>query len=261
MPIVKSEDAEIYYEVHGEGPPVVFAHGAGGNTLIWWQQIPFFAHNHKVIVFDHRGFGRSRSDTTENLASHFPDDLKAILDTVGVDRASLVCQSMGGWSGMPFTLQNPDRVSCLILSGTPGGIQTPKLRAEREKRQKQRTANASPVGQWNASHWALASDAFDRNPNLSFLYSQISALNPPRGDTGLNTVAINPEQLHNYTTPTCMIIGEHDRIFPLEAMREISTLIPGAEFHEISNVGHSPYFESADTFNKIAGAFIAKHAS
>ena len=43
MPFLRNGSADLYYETHGEGPPVVFAHGAGGNTVIWWQQVPHFA--------------------------------------------------------------------------------------------------------------------------------------------------------------------------------------------------------------------------
>ena len=59
MPRVERPNAAIYYEVCGEGPPLVFAHGAGGNTLVWWQQVPYFAARYRVVTFDHRGFGRS----------------------------------------------------------------------------------------------------------------------------------------------------------------------------------------------------------
>ena len=56
-----------------------------------------------------------------------------------------------------------------------------------------------------------------------------------------------------------MIGGEKDRIFPIAALKEVSTLIPGAEFHEILGVGHSPYFEAADAFNRLVNEFVSKH--
>ena len=62
MPSIATPDASIHYEVYGEGPPLVFAHGAGGNRISWWQQVPHFARRYRVIVLDHRGFGRSRCE-------------------------------------------------------------------------------------------------------------------------------------------------------------------------------------------------------
>ena len=61
------------------------------------------------------------------------------MDDVGVERAAVVCQSMGGWTGMQFTLANPGRVSCLVLSGTPGGVETPAVVRAREARARGRT--------------------------------------------------------------------------------------------------------------------------
>jgi len=125
MPRVERPDALLYYERYGSGPAVVFAHGAGGNTLIWYQQVPAFARDHTVLVFDHRGFGRSTAAPGALHARAFPDDLRAILDHAGVARAALVCQSMGGWTGLPSAIAFPDRISALVLSGTPGGVFTP----------------------------------------------------------------------------------------------------------------------------------------
>ena len=127
MPFVNTDNAKIYYETHGEGPPVVLAHGAGGNTLVWYQQIAHFARRHKVVAFDHRGWGRSQCAPEHKHARYFADDMRAVMDDAGVERAAVICQSMGGWTGMQFTLANPERVSCLVLSGTPGGVQTPSV--------------------------------------------------------------------------------------------------------------------------------------
>ena len=91
MPTVENAHASIYYEVHGEGPALVLAHGAGGNGAIWWQQIPFFvARGYRVITFDHRGFARSPCPPEELELAHFPTDLLAILDAEGIDRLFVI---------------------------------------------------------------------------------------------------------------------------------------------------------------------------
>ncbi len=125
MSMVKTDNAEIYYESHGEGPAIVLAHCAGGNTLVWWQQMAHFAPAHRVIAFDHRGWGISHCEPGYRSASYFAEDMRAVIDEAGVERAAVVCQSMGGWTGMRFTLANPERVSCLVLSCSPAGVQTP----------------------------------------------------------------------------------------------------------------------------------------
>ena len=57
MPFLSVNDIRLYYEVHGDGPAIVFAHGAGGNHLSWWQQVPFFQAHYRCVIFDHRAFG------------------------------------------------------------------------------------------------------------------------------------------------------------------------------------------------------------
>ena len=129
MPRVQRPEASIHYEVSGDGPPLVFAHGAGGNTLVWWQQVPHFARRYRVVTFDHRGFGRSACTSGHEQGRHFADDLAAVLDDAGIARCALVCQSMGGWTGLQFALAQPQRVAALVLSGTPAGILTPAVGA------------------------------------------------------------------------------------------------------------------------------------
>ena len=72
MPFVATNSIELYYEIHGSGYPVVFAHGSGGNHLSWWQQIPFFSQHYTCITFDHRSFGLSRIRLSLAVEKHLP---------------------------------------------------------------------------------------------------------------------------------------------------------------------------------------------
>ncbi len=261
MAVVRSGSAEIYYEVHGEGPPITFSHGAGGNTLVWYNQVPYFAKNHTVVTFDHRGWGRSTCAPEDKHAKFFAGDLKAVLDDAGIERTALVCQSMGGWTAMHFTLDNPGRVSCLVLSGTPGGISTPKVIEARAARSRSRTSNLDRTIPWNEPHLALAADAFERDPSMAFLYRMLSGVNPPIGDTATGDMGISSSRLGSYDVPTLMISGGGDRIFPPAILEDVSKVIPGAQLHSIPLAGHSPYFETPDEFNRVVGEFVSKHGS
>ncbi len=83
MPSVQSHGTRVYYEVHGQGPALVFAHGSAGNTLSWFQQVRHFQQAYKVIVFDLRGWGRSRCAPEQANPRYAADDLLAILDVEG----------------------------------------------------------------------------------------------------------------------------------------------------------------------------------
>jgi 3-oxoadipate enol-lactonase len=257
MPHVKSHDASIYYEVHGEGPPLVLAHGAGGNAQIWWQQVPYFASRHRVVTFDHRCFGRSACAPESFKPEFFADDLIAILDALEIDRISLVCQSMGGWTGLRMALHHPERLSALVLCGTPGGIVTDQIIAAAQRI----TKDAVEGGiKGNA---ALALGFQEREPGLSFLYDQIGAHNTGFSPELLGQLAnalIEPDELKSYATPTLVISGEEDALFPTDAIREIAGLIPGAELQTIPESGHSPYYEVPEIFNQMVDEFLTRQA-
>ena len=123
------ESYPIYYETKGPEAPkgtIVFAHGAGGNAAIWFNQVAHFATDYQVITFDHRSFGRTPTPQTPIVVSDFRDDLLALLDEHNVSQAHLVGQSMGGFTVLRTALDAPDRVASLTLSATSGGIYNPE---------------------------------------------------------------------------------------------------------------------------------------
>ena len=133
MPKAQINGIELYYEVHGDGPAVVFAHGAGGNHLSWWQQVPVFARQYRCVIFDHRGFGQSPDVPNGPGGQAFVEDLKNLLDHLKIERAALVAQSMGGRTCLGFTLAYPERVRALVMADTTGGFSDAhmaQLRAE-----------------------------------------------------------------------------------------------------------------------------------
>jgi pimeloyl-ACP methyl ester carboxylesterase len=260
MPLVQRPNATIHYEAYGDGLPVVFAHGAGGNTLVWWQQVPHFARRYRVLTFDHRGFGRSRCEPGCEQARYFADDLAAILDDAGVTRTALVCQSMGGWTGLQLAHAHPERVAALVLSGTPAGILTPKV-VEALGAIGAAAAQMDRAPAWNEAHPALAADVFERDPERGFLYSLLTALNPPGALTrlALHEVMSEPAALAGWSIPTLLVVGEHDRLFAPAVLEDVAAAIPGARFERLPYAGHSPYFETPDEFNRVVGKFLDQH--
>jgi 3-oxoadipate enol-lactonase len=262
MPTLQSHEAEIYYELHGEStelPPVVFAHGAGGNRISWWQQVPHFSKQRRVVTFDHRSFGRSQCAPDHFHPHLFADDLFAILDAEQIERAALVCQSMGGWTGLRAAVEHPERVACLVLGGTPGGLDIPAVHDAMTK-------IGSRIGDEGiVANAALAPSYPEREPAMAHLYDQISALN-----TGVDPAALGrlmaPESrlsvdsLEGFAVPTLILAGEHDLLFPPATLREVAKRVPNAAIEELAVAGHSTYFELPDAFNSLVDEFLARHA-
>jgi pimeloyl-ACP methyl ester carboxylesterase len=257
MPTVESQGATLYYEVHGEGPPLALAHGAGGNSLSWFQQVPHFARSHRVVTFDHRGFGRSTCPVDAIRPRYFPDDLRTILDAAGIERAPLICQSMGGWGGLRFALTWPERASCLVLCDTPGGVLTEKILEGL-------SAIPSAMLERGIAAVSLAPDFPKRDPAMTHLYAEISGLNPPLEMTPIASALVQErvdvDELEGFAVPTLVIAGELDALFPPDALRQVAELIPGARVQVVPGVGHSSYFEDPGTFNRLVADFVEQHS-
>lgn len=256
MPMLsRSDTVHLYYEIHGSGPAIVFAHGAGGNAASWWQQVPAFSRDHTVILFDHRGFGRSTCGADDFHPRHFGRDVLALLDAAEVEKAALVCQSMGGWSGLRAALEAPERVACLVMAGTPGGLVTPKV-IEAIGR-----IGRGVEGEGVRGQAALAPDFPQREPARAFLYDQINAHNTrfdPRwlGRLFDEGARIDASRLADWRTPTLFCSGSEDQLFPPESLAEAAALVPGARIESFPGVGHSTYFEAPDDFNARVRAFV-----
>jgi 3-oxoadipate enol-lactonase len=249
MPKAQVNGIELYYEVHGDGPAVVFAHGAGGNHLSWWQQVPVFARQYRCVIFDHRGFGQSLDVPNGPGSQAYVNDLKGLLDHLKIDRASLVAQSMGGRTCLGFTLEHPDRVQALVMADTTGGFgdaRMAQLRAEGEAIM----AEPNPPPRTYARHFP------QEQPAQAFLYEQIRALNPPRLE--VSVLGPTAEQVRALHTPTLLIVGEHDVIAPPSIMKMFQSYIPHARLAEVAGAGHSVYFEKPQEFNRIVLEFFAE---
>ncbi len=261
MPRVERAGASLYYEIYGDpnDPALVFAHGAGGNAASWWQQVPFFLdRGFRVVVFDHRGFARSACAEGDLAVTHFPADLLAILDAENIERTALVCQSMGGWTGLPTAVQHPERLRCLVLCGTPGGLWTDVVRDSFAKIAERVQGIGGIVGPGGA---ALADDYPAREPRMAFLYEQIANMNdvPPALLTSMSAAQTQPAELEDFATPTLVISGDKDVLFPPDVLENVVATIPGAQLERFDGAGHSTYFEQPDRFNAVVAAFVDKH--
>jgi len=132
MPTVRTNDAEIYYEMHGQGQPFLFFSETACSGEIWKHfQVAEFAKDHMVIIHDYRGTGRSSKPSMDYTTRMFCDDAVAVLDRLKVNDAIVLGHSMGGRVAQVLALEYPQRVKKLILASTgasfPGGAGLPLL--------------------------------------------------------------------------------------------------------------------------------------
>lgn len=119
MPYIKRDDIDIYYEVHGGGPAMLFCSVTGLDHQAWkFHQVEEFSRDHKVILFDYRGTGKSSKNIQNYSIKMFTDDAAALLDHLNVEQAIVCGHSMGGVVAQLLTLDYPSKVKKLILASS-----------------------------------------------------------------------------------------------------------------------------------------------
>ena len=252
MPYLEIDDFNMYYEVRGNGPALTFAHGASGNRLMWWQQIPEFEKDYTCISFDHRGWGSSVDDANNIKTSQFASDLKALLDFLEIDKTAIVCQSMGGITGLNFSLTYPEMVSALVLADTTGGVG--------EQIVVDLLKNVSPPD--HPTRRALTDYFIANEPALTLLYEEIGLLNPKRERSAVSSIfrdtsGPTKDTLDNFDIPIMFLVGESDLIFPPNVIEEVSKLFTNPTYHVIPESAHASHFEQPDIFNKHLKLFLS----
>ena len=257
-----SPNIRIHYEVHdktdGRGRPLLFLHGRGGNVLSWWQQMPFFAQHYRCIVIEQRGWGRSEGVLDAPWGEVFARDVHALVDELNLETFAVVAQSMGGWTLSALCERlaargQLERVTAAVMSGTVGGYVPAHLADTYDAYREKAYAQRSAWQQGNASHPALAATTSEE---LQTLYSMIARLNKPP-----QIVAGAPDTLarrESFRVPdkTFFIAGEEDILCPPEIVRGVVSTLPTAQHTFLPNIGHSPYFETAETFNALVSDFL-----
>jgi len=263
---LKRPFGNLYYEVSGSGPALLFAHGLGGNHLSWWQQVAHFAPRFTCVTFAHRGFAPSDAVPDGPDAADYAGDLAALIDHLQFSDVRLVGQSMGGWTVLEYAIAHPAKVKALVLSSTSGTLD-------------RRGCDPSGGGQYDAwlkdaearikdgaakgIHPAMGAPAAERSPALHLLYRSIDDMagipDKEKVRAGLRRAAKRTlPELKGFTVPTLLIAGGEDVVFPPFLASAIATALPCAEAQMIPEAGHSPYFEQAATFNALVDAFLAR---
>ncbi len=258
MPVAKSNLASIYYESVGNGPPLVFAHGAGGNALSWWQQTAFFGAQYRCITFDHPGFRHSEWLVPESDPDAvYGNVLCELLDHLKIDRVGLVAQSMGGWTCLRFALDHPERVASLVMAATDGGLYLPS----RESYAEQESLLGEVRTAWEerrpgSFHPAVGSRMLTEQPELHDMYVEIGDQNSGVSRRGWGE--IQASEIAKLQCSMLLIAGEEDIVCSPQRLNSLHKAASGSEILTVPASGHSVYFERSDLFNRAVDGFLSR---
>jgi len=221
---VKLNDMELYYEIYGEGEPLVLLHGNGGSIKEFYKQIPELSKEFRVIAVDTRAQGKTKDFTKGDLNYKiFADDLKNVMDYLNIPKANVLGWSDGGNTGLEFALKYPQYLNKLIIIG----------------------ANAFPEG--------VDEDLLN---NFKTKVHMVQLANQPEHETEkrllnlmLNEPHITKKSLNKIQNSTLVIAGEND-VIKKEHTQMIAKEIPGAKLKIYPKASHYLPFEIAEDLNR-----------
>jgi len=266
MPIAEVNGQRLYYEVHGEGEPLLCVAGLTCDTLIWIPQMQAFPAAHRTVIFDNRDAGQSSMADGEYEIADMARDAIALTDHLELDTFHLLGVSMGGMIAQEIALQAPERVRTLTIavSIAAGGAYA------------RRTAEV-----WSAR---VAQISYEQHIDELMLLNHSEALydNPDMVEFIRTAILNNPhpqppeafarqlaacarhdtrDRLGSLSMPVHVIGGEHDILLPVWKSREIAELIPGSKLTVLAAAPHGLTIERADEFNAGVLEFIREAAA
>jgi pimeloyl-ACP methyl ester carboxylesterase len=266
MPVMKIDDFEMYYEIHGEKNevPLVLIAGLGGDISTGWiLQIPPFSKKYKVITFDNRDSGRTSQTDVSYTVDTFAEDTYNLLNKLGVNKAHILGGSMGGMIAQTFALNYPEMVRSLVLCSTmPQGF---KWLSEITVWKELIKIAPRELFVEDILVWTLTRETLESKALIKMVIEQLVKypyIQPPeafiRQCNAIETFDVS-KRLKEIKAPTLVVAGKRDILVPVWYSEEIASRIPNAELKVIQGCAHSVNLERAKEFNKTILEFLKQH--
>jgi len=263
MPKVSVNGLQLYYEIEGDGAPVVLIPGFAAGRWIWFKQSAALSRNFRVISFDPRGIAASDKPEGAQTISLLADDVAHLLQTAGIESAHIVGASFGGFVAQEFALKYPAMTRKLVLCCTSFGgpnhlvpaPETLMALASTKALNTEERMRANLLLAFTPEYVRTQSREVDHIVHLratnevpEHIYlSQLQAA------MGFDAEA----RLEQIKAPTLVLSGDADVIVPVQNSRNLAARIPGATLQIIEGGSHTFFIEQAGEFNRIVTEFLA----
>jgi pimeloyl-ACP methyl ester carboxylesterase len=249
MPKINRDGVEIYYEVHGSGPPLLLTHGYSSTSAMWNGQIEALSRHHTLVLWDMRGHGQSGypTDPSQYSEALTVADMAALLDEVGASSAIVGGLSLGGYMSLAFYRNHPERVTALLIIDTGPGFKKDDARDAWNKR-------AHDTGdRFEREGLAVLKSASRERSTVS--HRDASGL--ARAARGMLTQrdARVIESLPDIKVPALVVVGADDAPF-LAASDYMAAKIPGAKKAVIPAAGHAVNIDQPQAFIEAVLPFL-----
>jgi pimeloyl-ACP methyl ester carboxylesterase len=266
MPFLTVNDAKLYYEVFGSGPPLVMVMGLGGNSQVWAPIRQQLASRYQLIMYDMQGTGRSEKLAGPTTRETLMNEVDALLTHLGLERALGLGYSFGASVLLNYAARRPERLQAVsfvaaVYKLTPHVLAFVDIQTE--------LARSLTRSQYlkQAFLWTTSESFFERNPE--FLQRMIGFLerSPHGNETGWDAwkqfmVAFDPdyrEILRGLSVPTQILHGAADRVSAIESVREAASVNPAIALDVIPRGGHILPWDSPEETAAALLGFYGKH--
>lgn len=264
MPKVQVNGINLYYEVHGEGEPLLLIYGLAGRGNGWKFQVEGLSQRFRLITFDNRGVGETDQPDLPYSIAQMADDAAGLLDVLKIESASVFGISMGGMIAQEFALRHSDRVKKLTLGCTHCGIKhcvpspdwvTEIFKTLPGKPREQVVRDCTPINYspYTQQHRPELIESLiplfvDNRQSLPAYLRQLKAIY--EFDTY--------DRLPGISVPTLIMTGADDVLIPPGNSKIIANRIPNAQLIELDNAGHLFFIEKAEEVNDALTEFFTR---
>ncbi|HSP79035.1 MAG TPA: alpha/beta hydrolase [Myxococcaceae bacterium] len=253
MPMIEVKDLQVHYREHGQGEPLVLVHG-NWTTSLWWQPtLELLPPGLRALTYNMRGRGHTRGPDTPQALPRLAEDLRGLMEALGLERAHLVGHSLGSAVVMQLALESPQRVRSLTLvappwaDGMPAAYNQPamQLAAHEDRNVYAAALRGIAPGAPDDALWQQLVDEGHRQRREASLATLQALVDWSPG-----------ERLQALRTlPSLVISGTKDLLSTVEVGQRCAHLL-GARHHVMEGVGHSPNLEATRDFVTVLEQFL-----
>lgn len=265
MPKIKVNDISMYYEIHGQGEPVIFVSGFSADHLPWMPIVEKFSNHYQVVLFDNRGAGQTDIPQGPYTIEQMANDIAELCKQINISKAHFVGNSMGGYLVQMLAYRYPSLVKSLVISNSALFTYTPfhfYVAAQLELIK----ANAPAESLIKAScAWAFSYRYLSQPEKLNELVQW--GLNNPYPFTVMGYeaqyAALDAFDSRSWAkeikAPTLVIGGDQDLIFNPQLFETLAKEIPGSIYHCFKECGHLPHLEYPEEYASLVKNFLQKN--
>ncbi|KRB84997.1 hypothetical protein ASE00_21690 [Sphingomonas sp. Root710] len=263
-----ASDGRVFYQEWGEGPAIILIHGGGPGAYGYSnfrKNIGPLSRRNRVIVIDLPGYGRSAKRLQpDGLTVSLASAVRDVMDHVGIERASLVGNSLGGMTSLRFALDMPERVEKLVLMGPGGSLPmfTPFPTEGLQRMLDFYEGDGPTIEKLSRVIDLLVYDRSAITQELLEERFRVCTLPETMQNPPLRKLQAHPKDalwtqgIDKIACPTLLVWGAQDRVIPMDAAFLLQRLIANADLHVFSKCGHWVQWERPDEFNALVEQFV-----